>query len=128
MPQRAPLLRLLSYATRYRLRIALATTCSVINKLADIAPPVLIGAAVDIAVEREDSFIAAMGIVDVYDQLTALAVATLIVWGLESIFEYFFVCSGETWHRTSNMTSGSMRMDMCSSSILASSRISLRVD
>ena len=56
--------------------------------MADLAPPVLIGVAVDIVVQRQDSILATWGIVDEFQQLVVLAVATVAVWGLESIFEY----------------------------------------
>ena len=56
-----PLRRLLRYAARHRRTIVVATLHSILNKLFDLAPPVLIGAAVDIVVSREDSFIAQLG-------------------------------------------------------------------
>lgn len=83
-----PLRRLWQYARGHRRTIGVATLCSVLNKLFDLAPPVLIGAAVDVVVKREDSLIAKMGIVDVQDQLIALALVTVLVWALESFFEY----------------------------------------
>lgn len=83
-----PLRRLLRYATSFTTRIRLAVACSILNKVFDLAPPVLIGAAVDVVVEREESLIARFGIADVHDQLIALAVVTVIIWALESAFEY----------------------------------------
>jgi ATP-binding cassette subfamily B protein len=68
----------------------LASTCSVLNKLFDLAPPVLIGAAVDVVVRREDSALAAAGIETLDGQLLVLAVLTVLIWGLESLFEYWF--------------------------------------
>mgnify|MGYP005846717627 CR=1 FL=1 len=85
---RHPLARLLGYARRHRRRVLLATLFSVLNKLFDLAPPALIGAAVDIVVQREDSFIASLGFPDVHDQLLVLALITLVIWVWESIFEY----------------------------------------
>jgi ATP-binding cassette subfamily B protein len=83
-----PLLRLLGYTRRHRLRVASATAFSVLNKIFDLAPPALIGAAVDIVVQREESFIASLGVTDTRDQLTVLAGLTLIIWFFESVFEY----------------------------------------
>ncbi len=86
-----PLLRLLRYARRYRRRIGLATFCSIANKLFDLAPPFLIGMAVDIVVRREGSFLAeALGIESLSSQLVALAALNAGVWVLESLFEYLF--------------------------------------
>ena len=42
------LVRLLRYAKGYRRRIMAATAWSVINKLFDIAPEILIGVAIDV--------------------------------------------------------------------------------
>ncbi len=86
----------------------LATTCSVLNKLFDLAPPALIGAAVDVVVEREQSLIARMGITDVMDQLIVLAIATVVVWGLESIFEYAF---GVLWRNLAQTVQHELRVD-----------------
>lgn len=44
------LVRLLRYAKGYRRRITAATICSIINKLFDIAPEILIGVAIDVVV------------------------------------------------------------------------------
>jgi ATP-binding cassette subfamily B protein len=44
----AALIRLLRYARGYRRQIIAATTCSIINKLFDIAPEILIGIAIDV--------------------------------------------------------------------------------
>jgi len=84
----SPLRRLSRYAAPHRRQAWLAILCSVANKLFDLAPPVLIGAAVDIVVQRETSLLARLGVVDVRDQLWVLAGVTLLIWILESAFEY----------------------------------------
>lgn len=86
-----PLPRLLRYARRYRRRLWLATLCSIANKLFDLAPPFLIGMAVDIVVRREGSFLAAaLGIESLSGQLVALGALNALLWVLESVFEYLF--------------------------------------
>jgi len=84
----APLRRLWRYATAHRRRIARATTWSILNKTFDIAPPILIGAAVDIVVRQEDSVLASFGIAEPRTQVVVLAVLTFVIWALESLFEY----------------------------------------
>lgn len=64
--------------------------CSVLNKLFDLAPPVLIGAAIDVVVNRQDSLLARYGVADVGDQLVVLAALTVAVWAAESVFEYAY--------------------------------------
>lgn len=85
-----PLTRLFRYAHPYRTQIWRATICSILNKLFDLAPPVLIGAAVDVVVNQQDSFIARWGVENVVAQLWVLSLLSLIIWGLESSFEYAY--------------------------------------
>lgn len=83
-----PLLRLVGYATARRGAVALAATWSVLNKVMDLAPPALIGMAVDIVVEREASLLGRWGVEDPRQQIAILAVLTVVVWALESVFEF----------------------------------------
>ena len=91
-PDLSPLQRLREYAGPYRSRIRWAITWSILNRIFDLAPPVLIGVAINIVTEREDSWLAALGITDLVNQLWAVCGLTVFVWVLESIFEY--------WHKT----------------------------
>ena len=85
----SPLLRLWTYAEAYRPRILLATFISVLNKVFDLAPPFLIGVAVDTVVEQGDSLLSSLfGLTDVMTQLWVLAAITLFVWGMESVTDY----------------------------------------
>ncbi len=85
-----PWKRLLNYARGYRQQIWLAAVCSVLNKIFDLAPPALIGAAVDVVVQQQDSLIARLGVVEVFDQFLLLSLLTFIVWLLESVFQYAY--------------------------------------
>lgn len=85
-----PLVRLLRYARNYRVLVWQAIACSIVNKIFDLAPPVLIGAAVDVVVQPQDSIIARLGITNTFSQLLVLSVASLIIWGLESAFQYAY--------------------------------------
>ena len=85
-----PLIRLWNYARGHRRRIVFASLGSILNKIFDLAPPALIGAAVDIVVQKEDSLIAGLGFPDTRTQLLVLAGLTLIVWALESLFQYYY--------------------------------------
>jgi len=82
------LVRLLRYMSTHQGRVNGAIAFSILNKVFDIAPPALIGAAVDIVVQQENSLFAQMGIVDPRQQLLLLAIITLIVWIFESAFEF----------------------------------------
>ena len=83
-----PLRRLLRYGDKYRTTIWQAVICSILNKLFDLAPPAIIGAAVDVVVQQQDSIVAQFGIKDIFGQLLVLSLLSAIVWGLESVFEY----------------------------------------
>ncbi|MDE5114223.1 MAG: ABC transporter ATP-binding protein, partial [Trichodesmium sp. St15_bin1_1] len=85
-----PFLHLLNYGNSYKTQIFQAFICSILNKILDLAPPALIGAAVDVVIKKEDSLIAKWGIEDTFGQLLALTFISLIVWGLESIFQYAY--------------------------------------
>jgi ATP-binding cassette subfamily B protein len=85
-----PLVRLWRYSSGHHGTVFLAVLCSILNKLFDLAPPILIGMAVDVVVRQQDSFLANMGVPTVQGQLLVLALLTLFIWGMESLFEYFF--------------------------------------
>ena len=85
-----PLRSVLSRSDAPKGKIRLAILCSILNKIWDLAPPLLIGVAVDVVVQKEESLLAQWGIIDPWNQLIVLAVATFIIWGLESLFEYFY--------------------------------------
>ena len=86
----------------------MATLFSVLNKIFDLAPPILIGAAVDIVVKREDSVLGALGAPTLQDQLIWLAGATLLIWGLESIFEFLL---GWYWRNLAQSLQHDLRLD-----------------
>jgi ATP-binding cassette subfamily B protein len=103
-----PLARLFRHAEKERGRILIASLYSVLNKIFDLAPPALIGAAVDIVVEREESLIARLGVVDVMDQLVVLAVVTVLVWAAESLFEYLYATG---WRNLAQTIQHDLRLD-----------------
>ncbi|MEM6797659.1 MAG: ABC transporter transmembrane domain-containing protein, partial [Acidobacteriota bacterium] len=107
-PAESPMLRLWRYGVAYRGRLALATACSILNKVLDLAPPVLIGAAVDIVVRREDSMLAGWGLGDPRDQLMLLALLTFVIWCLESAFEY---AHAVLWRNLAQTVQHDLRLD-----------------
>lgn len=85
-----PLRRLFQHAGQYRGQVLWASLFSVLNKLFDVLPEVLIGVAVDVVVNRKASFLARFGLNEPHQQLIALAVITVFVWVFESTFEYLY--------------------------------------
>ncbi|NHC35549.1 ABC transporter ATP-binding protein [Scytonema millei] len=103
-----PLKRLLAYTRHYRGQIWLASLYSVLNKIFDLAPPALIGVAVDVVVQRQDSIIARWGVKDVFAQFLILSVLTVIIWILESIFEYAYA---RKWRNLAQRIQHELRLD-----------------
>ena len=92
----------------HRKTIRLASFCSITNKIWDLAPPLLIGLAVDVVVLREDSFLASLGFTDPWTQLILLSILTFAIWGLESLFEYFY---GVLWRNLAQTVQHELRLD-----------------
>ncbi|MEX1135304.1 MAG: ABC transporter transmembrane domain-containing protein, partial [Balneolales bacterium] len=92
----------------FRRKVRLATLFSILNKLFDLAPPILIGAAVDVVVQGEESLIASFGVTDPFNQLIWLAGVTVVVWVFESIFQYLFEVY---WRDLAQFTQDSLRKD-----------------
>ncbi|MFK7886231.1 MAG: ABC transporter ATP-binding protein [Gammaproteobacteria bacterium] len=84
----AALRDLLGYARPYRKRLIKSSIYSVVNKLFDVMPEILIGVAIDVVVRQQDSFVATLGIVEPLHQLMALGALTFVIWAGESLFEY----------------------------------------
>ena len=77
------------------------------NKVWDLAPPVLIGMAIDVVSSRENSFLANMGYEDVHLQLYILTGITVIIWVLESLFQYFYAV---LWRNLAQTAQHELRM------------------
>ncbi|WP_218314502.1 ABC transporter ATP-binding protein [Halomonas sp. 18071143] len=102
------LVRLLRYAKGYRRRITAATICSIINKLFDIAPEILIGVAIDVVVNQENSFVARLGFETPHEQIAILAVLTFFIWAGESLFEYLYQV---LWRNLAQRLQADLRQD-----------------
>ncbi len=108
MQQHPPLRRLWEYAESHRGHVRAAAAWSVLNKAMDIAPPVLIGMAVDIVVNKEGALLARFGFETARSQLVVLTVLTAIVFGMESLFEYLL---GVSWRNLAQTIQHELRLD-----------------
>ena len=99
---------LFNYALEQDTKVRRGIIYSILNKIFDLAPPVLIGIAIDIVVEGSDSFIGNLGYSDRRQQLIILAVLTFLIWGLESAFDYI---AAVTWRNISQDIEHSLRTD-----------------
>lgn len=104
-----PLRNLWRHLRTHRRRTIFATTMSVLNKLFDIMPELLIGAAVDVVVNSEQSFIGRLvGTDDRFVQLTWLAVINIVVWIAESTSQYV---AQLTWRNLAQAVEHDTRME-----------------
>ncbi|MFT4008743.1 MAG: ABC transporter ATP-binding protein [Nocardioidaceae bacterium] len=86
---RRPLRELWDRYRGYRGRFVAAIVMSTVNKVADVVPELLIGAAVDIVVQGQDSWASrVLGVESRYAQLAWLAAINVVVWIVESVSEY----------------------------------------
>lgn len=103
-----PLLRLLRYSRPFQREIWLASLCSVLNKIFDLAPPALIGMAVDAVVQKDQSALGRWGLIDVTQQLLVICGLSILIWGLESVFEY---CYARLWRNLAQTIQHYLRLD-----------------
>ncbi len=104
-----PLRRLFDYAARHRGRMAWATFLTVMNKVFDVAPEILIGFAVDVVVKSENSYVARItGIEDRWHQLLVLGALNIVIWLLESATEYGYSIA---WRNLAQTVEHEARMD-----------------
>ena len=74
MTEQAPIYRLISHMKEHRSTMWLATIFSILNKIFDLAPPLLIGAAVDVVARQEESTLSNYGYTDPKEQLIILSI------------------------------------------------------
>ncbi len=104
-----PLRRLWQYGIAHRGRVALATTLTVLNKIFDVAPEILIGFAVDVIVEDQNSLVADVtGIDGRWEQLLLLGVLNVVIWVLESATEYGYAL---VWRNLAQTVQHEARLD-----------------
>lgn len=73
----------------YRGRFVGAVVASTVNKVADVMPELLIGAAVDVVVRGDASFVGELlGVESRYAQLGWIAAVNVVVWIIESVSDY----------------------------------------
>ncbi len=85
-----PILRLYLNLSKEKNILFYAFCSSIINRILDLAPPVIIGLAVDIVVKENNSWISSFGIKEVPNQLICLAILSGLIWSAESIFQYLY--------------------------------------
>jgi ATP-binding cassette subfamily B protein len=87
----------------------LATLFSILNKIFDVLPELLIGIAVDVVVNNKQSMLGRLtGVENRSDQITILALITIAIWVLESLTDY---AAHVLWRNLAQTIEHDMRMD-----------------
>ncbi|MEN9239792.1 MAG: ABC transporter ATP-binding protein [Thermostichales cyanobacterium SZTDM-1c_bins_54] len=107
MANTTPLLRLIRYGKAYTRQGLLAVMCSILNKIFDLAPPALIGAAIDVVVQGQNSWLARWGIPSVGLQFVVLCGVSVLIWVGESLFQY---AQGVLWRNLSQSLEHQLRL------------------
>ncbi|KGG15421.1 MULTISPECIES: ABC transporter ATP-binding protein [unclassified Prochlorococcus] len=102
-----PLFRLARNQSKQKQLIIYAIICSVLNKLFDLAPPVLIGVSIDVVIREKNSWLSNFGYQAVPSQLAILAIASFLIWSAESFFEYLY---GLLWRNLAQSTQHNLRI------------------
>ncbi len=103
-----PLSRLLGYSRAYDRQIWGAIACSILNTIFDLAPPYLIGVAIDVVVQQDNSFIARLGFTNLPVQLGIVCFLTFLIWSLESLTEYVY---SRLWRNLAQTLQHELRVD-----------------
>lgn len=104
-----PLRQLWNRSSPHRGRVRLATTFSILNKVFDVAPELLIGVAVDVVVNNKQSLIGRLfDIESRSNQLWLLAAINVFVWVSESITDYV---AHLLWRNLAQSVEHDLRMD-----------------
>ena len=82
--------------------------CSILNTIFDLAPPYLIGIAIDVVVKPDSSLISQFGITNLTHQLAIVSGLTLLIWSLESLTEYGY---SRLWRNLAQTLQHDLRVD-----------------
>jgi ATP-binding cassette, subfamily B, bacterial len=105
--QRSPLFQLSRYLAPHRMTMVCASLCSILNQVFDLLPEILMGIAIDVVVNKQDSFLSRIGFPEITTQLIILGALCLITWTFESIFQYLYIV---LWRHLAQTIQHSLRM------------------
>ncbi len=86
-----PMLRLFKYLKNYYRSLAFSVSSSIINRVLDLMPPLMIGWLIDTTSGNTPEWIASMtGISETWSVAIFLSILIFIVFGLESLFQWMY--------------------------------------
>ncbi len=88
-----PMFRLFQYLRSYHTRLGWASFASILNKVLDLMPPILIGWVIDSVRREPPAWIEALiGISNPWHMAIFLACLGVAIFGLESLFQWMYQC------------------------------------
>ncbi len=102
------LIKLLYYARPYKWYFVKASIFSLLNKVFDVLPEIILGVAVNVASGTPTFLQQYLGITSLVWQLVLLSILVFIVWTAESIFEYAQIT---LWKRLAQLVQKKLRLD-----------------
>ena len=85
-----PMARLFGYLRPMRTRLVLAVLASIVNKVLDLAPPLLVAWLVDVCAGKPPGWIAEIAGAELPRQVVSVAILTVVVFGFESLFQWLY--------------------------------------
>jgi ATP-binding cassette subfamily B protein len=91
-----------------KFKMFLATICSVINKLADLGQPIVIGIIIDMVTSKQDSFVVSLGFNTLIGQLILMSIIIIFLYGIESLSDF---ASNVMWRNISQILQHKLRFE-----------------
>ena len=96
--------RLFSYLGPMRGRLSASLGCSVVNKVFDLAPPILVASLIDSVTGNAPSWMSTIGLTEMFPQIVFVAILTILIFGVESLTQWgyaygFMTIAQDAQHR-----------------------------
>jgi ATP-binding cassette subfamily B protein len=87
-PVARPMRRLFSYLSPMRRRLSTSVGYSVVNKVFDLAPPILVAWLIDSVTGNAPAWLSGVGLTEMFPQIVFIAILTIVIFGVESLSEW----------------------------------------
>ncbi|HKQ05696.1 MAG TPA: ABC transporter ATP-binding protein [Blastocatellia bacterium] len=103
-----PAIRLWRYLQPHRLQVYLAIGASVLKKVVDLSPPIIIGLALDAAAQGGSPLLFALGLSSLQSQVWFIGGFAVVAFSLESILEFSYKL---LWRNLAQAVQHELRLD-----------------
>ena len=96
--------RLFSYLRPMRGRLSASVGFSVVNKVFDLAPPILVAWLIDSVTGNAPAWMSGFGLTEMFPQIVFVAILTVLIFGVESLSQWgyaygFMTIAQDAQHR-----------------------------